>query len=200
MPAAGVVTIVAVVLIVLALVYYLVSTIVALRRIADGLDEVIANVGEIVAKTAPVNDVVLAVAPRLIAAPLAWITARVTGAKCWLHVQDFEVEAAFATGLMDERGLGARLARAFQRFVFRRFDALSSISDEMCRKLESFGVDPARIHQFRNWADLDRVQPLDQPSSYRTEWDIQAPHVALYSGNIANKQGIEIVVEAARRV
>jgi hypothetical protein len=58
MPAAGVVTIVAVVLIVLALVYYLVSTIVALRKIADGLDQVIASVGEIVAKSAPVNDVV----------------------------------------------------------------------------------------------------------------------------------------------
>lgn len=58
MPAAGVVTIAAVVLIVLALVYYLVSTIVALRRIADGLDEVIESVGEIVEKSAPVNDVV----------------------------------------------------------------------------------------------------------------------------------------------
>jgi len=58
MPAAGVVTIVAVVLIVLALVYYLVSTILALRKITDGLDEVIASVGEIVAKSAPVNDVV----------------------------------------------------------------------------------------------------------------------------------------------
>jgi hypothetical protein len=58
MPAAGVVTIVAVVLIVLALVYYLVSTIVALRKIADGLDRVIAGVGEIVSKSAPVNDVV----------------------------------------------------------------------------------------------------------------------------------------------
>jgi hypothetical protein len=58
MPAAGVVTIVAVVLIVLALVYYLVSTILALRKITDGLDEVIAGVGEIVAKSAPVNDVV----------------------------------------------------------------------------------------------------------------------------------------------
>jgi hypothetical protein len=58
MPAAGVVTIVAVVLIVLALVYYLVSTIVALRKIADGLDEVIESVGEIVAKSAPVNEVV----------------------------------------------------------------------------------------------------------------------------------------------
>jgi hypothetical protein len=58
MPAAGVVLIVAVVLIVLALVYYLVSTIFALREITNGLDEVIASVGEIVEKSAPVNGVV----------------------------------------------------------------------------------------------------------------------------------------------
>jgi hypothetical protein len=58
MPAAGVVTIVAVVLIVLALVYYLVSTILQLRAINQGLDEVIAGVGEIVEKTGPVSDVV----------------------------------------------------------------------------------------------------------------------------------------------
>jgi hypothetical protein len=58
MPAAGVVTIAAVVLIVLALVYYLVSTILELQKINRGLDEVIASVGEIVSKSAPVNDVV----------------------------------------------------------------------------------------------------------------------------------------------
>jgi hypothetical protein len=58
MPAAGVVLIVAVVLIVLALVYYLVSTILALRQITAGLDEAIAAVGEIVEKSAPVADVV----------------------------------------------------------------------------------------------------------------------------------------------
>jgi len=58
MPAAGVVLIVTVVLIVLALVYYLVSTIVQLRAITNGLDDVIANVGEILAKTEPVEPVV----------------------------------------------------------------------------------------------------------------------------------------------
>ena len=58
MPAAGVVLIVAVVLIVLALVYYLVSTIVALRQITSGLDEAIEAVGEIVEKSAPVEAVV----------------------------------------------------------------------------------------------------------------------------------------------
>ena len=58
MPAAGVVTIVAVVLIVLALVYYLVNTIVQLQKIAGGLDTVIASVGEILEKTAPLEPVV----------------------------------------------------------------------------------------------------------------------------------------------
>jgi hypothetical protein len=63
--APAVVMIVAVVLIVLALVYYLVSTIVALRKISAGLDDVISSVGEIVAKSAPVNDVVVAINQQL---------------------------------------------------------------------------------------------------------------------------------------
>jgi hypothetical protein len=54
----GLVFLIAVLLIVLALVYFLVSTIVALRRITAGLDEVISSVGEIVEKSAPVNGVV----------------------------------------------------------------------------------------------------------------------------------------------
>ncbi len=63
--AAGVVTIIAVLLIVLALVYYLVSVIVALRKITAGLDETIAGVSEIVQKSGPVNDVVTAINEQL---------------------------------------------------------------------------------------------------------------------------------------
>jgi hypothetical protein len=58
MPAAGVVLIVAVVLIVLALVYYLVSTIGSLMRITSGLDDAIVAVTEIAEKSAPVEAVV----------------------------------------------------------------------------------------------------------------------------------------------
>src|SRR5437588_967197 len=58
MPAAGVVMIVAVVLIIAALVYYLVSTIFALRKITKGLDDAISGVAGIIEKSAPVNDVV----------------------------------------------------------------------------------------------------------------------------------------------
>jgi hypothetical protein len=60
-PAAGIALIVIVLLIVLALVYYLVSIIFALQKITSGLDEVIANVTEIVEKSAPVNEIVNAI-------------------------------------------------------------------------------------------------------------------------------------------
>jgi len=53
--------IIAVVVIVLALVYYLVSTIFALRKIASGLDDVIRDVTGIVEKSAPVNGIVTAI-------------------------------------------------------------------------------------------------------------------------------------------
>ncbi len=63
--AVGAVTILAVVLIVLALVFYLVSVILQLRKIANGLDEVIVHVSEIVHKSAPVNDVVTSINAQL---------------------------------------------------------------------------------------------------------------------------------------
>jgi hypothetical protein len=58
MPAAGVVTIVAVLLIVVALLVYLIPTILTLRQITAGLDEAIAGVGGLIEKTEPVNGVV----------------------------------------------------------------------------------------------------------------------------------------------
>src|SRR6476661_10484183 len=61
----GTVTVVALLLIVLALVYYLLSTILALSTITKGLDEVIASVTEIIEKSAPVNDVVDAINSQL---------------------------------------------------------------------------------------------------------------------------------------
>jgi colanic acid biosynthesis glycosyl transferase WcaI len=142
-------------------------------------------------------DLVFTSAPSLIAAPVAWLAARLSGAKCWLHIQDFEVDAMLATGLVKGR-TASRLGAAFERWVFRRFDVVTSISPQMCRKLSEKGIAPEKIYELRNWADVERVRPLEGPSPYREEWDIGSRHVALYSGNIANKQGIEIVLEAAR--
>jgi len=61
MEPAAAVTLVAVVLVILALVVYLVAVILELRKINAGLDAVISPVGEILTKSEPVNGVVEAI-------------------------------------------------------------------------------------------------------------------------------------------
>jgi colanic acid biosynthesis glycosyl transferase WcaI len=142
-------------------------------------------------------DVVIGIAPSLISIAAARTAARRTGAKLWLHIQDFEVEAAFATGLLKDRGLLAGIARRFEVWAMKA-DIVSTISPQMCEKLIEKGIPAEHIVEFRNWADVNDITPLQRPSPYRSEWNIDRKYVALYSGNIANKQGIGIVVEAAR--
>lgn len=144
-------------------------------------------------------DLVVTIAPALVAAPVGRLAGLVSGAHSWLHLQDFEVEAAFATRLL-KSGAAARVARWFEAVVLKSFDTVSSISPRMCQKLVEKGLDESIVVEFRNWADIDAVVPIPRPSRYREEWGITTPHVALYSGNIANKQGLEAIVDAAARL
>lgn len=142
-------------------------------------------------------DIVINIAPSLGTAPTVLLASTVAGSKSWLHIQDFEVEAAFATGQLNSSGFLAKCARWFERKVLKHFDVMSSISPEMCKKLKEKNVSEDHIYEFRNWAELDHIRPQTE-SSYRTKWGLADKKVALYSGNIAQKQGIEILIEIAR--
>jgi colanic acid biosynthesis glycosyl transferase WcaI len=142
-------------------------------------------------------DAVLAIEPTMLCAPAAWLLARVSGAKAWLHVQDFEFDAALSLGM-----LPAKLAapvRSFERTIMGRFDRVSSISDSMVELLLAKGVKRERALLFPNWVDCTEIHPLGGPSRLRAELGI-APRacVALYSGNMGEKQGLELAIDAAR--
>jgi len=141
-------------------------------------------------------DVVIGIAPSLISLIAARITASLFKTRLWIHIQDFEVEAAFATGLLRSRGALAGLAQRFERWSLRA-DCISTISAQMRERLIDRGIVPEKAFELRNWASIDLIRPLDRPSVLRQEWEITRKHIALYSGNIANKQGTEIIVQAA---
>ena len=141
---------------------------------------------------------VVAIAPALLSVVTAWLAARLAGAKLWIHVQDFEVEAALATGLMQDGSLPARLARWLEARLLRLGDRVSTISPQMCTKLVAKGIAPERVFEMRNWADARFAPDPAGAMALRREWGLGQQVVALYSGNIARKQGIEILVEAAR--
>ena len=136
----------------------------------------------------------------MIAVPVAARMARRAGVPLWLHIQDFEVGAALATGLIDQGSKTANAAARFEERLLRPADVVSTISEPMCALARAKGVDADWIVEIRNWANhADRIATGDG-ERLRAEWGLQGKIVALYSGNIANKQGLEIVIEAARRL
>jgi colanic acid biosynthesis glycosyl transferase WcaI len=145
-------------------------------------------------------DLVLVVEPTLFCAPQALLAARWSGAKAWLHIQDFEVDAAFELGdLASSRGQD--LALTLERWLLRRFDRVSAISGQMVGRLMLKGVDPSRCVHFPNWVDTRAIYPLPNPSSLRLELGIaENAVVALYSGSMGKKQGLDLLVDAARQL
>ncbi|HLX00812.1 MAG TPA: glycosyltransferase WbuB [Trinickia sp.] len=142
-------------------------------------------------------DVVMTIAPALMCAPAAALLARLTGAKSWLHIQDFEVDAAFNLGLL-KGAKSARFARALERSLMRRFDVVSSISERMVERARRLGVDADKIFSMPNWVDTKVIYPLGRASDYRRELAIPAGNkVVLYSGNMGAKQGVEFLAAAA---
>lgn len=145
-------------------------------------------------------DLVFTVAPSLMAVPVAAGAARKANAPLWLHVQDFEVEAAFATGLVNGSTLHGRAARAAEDRILKMADLISTISPQMAEKLVDKGIAADCVHQMRNWTNAGFDFAKADDAAYRRDWNLGDRHVALYSGNIANKQGLEVVVEAARHL
>ena len=143
-------------------------------------------------------DYIIVIAPSLLSAFPAWLASKLCATRLCLHVQDFEVEAAFALGMI-KCNLMRRWILAAESWIMRRFDQVSTISRPMLDKLYRKGVLRERCVLFPNWVDTQLIKPLTKVSPYRNEWHIPREKlVLLYSGNMGNKQGLEVIVDVAK--
>ncbi len=139
-------------------------------------------------------EVVLCITPSLVSAATARIAAWLARAPLWLHVQDFEVDAAFATGLV-RGGLFERVLRWAETALFKSAATVSTISPKMVERLVAKGVALGRALELRNWVSIGGEASGDV---YRREWGLEGRIVALYSGSIGRKQGAGLILDAAR--
>ncbi len=146
--------------------------------------------------------IVLCVAPALFSAPVALLIARLCRARAWLHLQDFELDAATHLGMLGSGNFLTRLVASGESWLLGAFDRVSTISDRMLARLEQKGVHLDRTCFFPNWVDTEAVFPLpDSPESLRKDFSIPTDKIIiLYSGNMGNKQGLEVLVEAAKEL
>ncbi|MEC8011624.1 MAG: glycosyltransferase WbuB [Pseudomonadota bacterium] len=142
-------------------------------------------------------DAVFCVQPTLFCAPMTLLFCKLTGAKSIMHVQDFEVDAMF--GLNMSAGKVEKLGRAFEKWCLKRFDVVSSISHSMLDNAKKKGVPQEKLLFFPNWSNTEFVTPEIDGSEFRAKWGYSAEDkLVLYSGNIGQKQGLEMLLDAAK--
>ena len=143
-------------------------------------------------------DIVAAIVPTLTSAPAALLAARIAGAKSWIHVQDLEVDAAFELGILGHKTT-RRAALAAERALLTRFDLVTTISEAMRERLSQKGVAAERLALFPNWVDTDTITPLPPSAARRRAFGLPEDRViALYSGSMGEKHGLETVIAAAQ--
>ena len=144
---------------------------------------------------------VICVEPTLFAAPLAILAAKAVGARTVLHVQDLEVDAAFAVGHLKSLGFLRKAAYLFEKYTLKGFDRIITISERMSAQLAAKTGKPEQVAIVRNWVDLEHIYPLGRKSAYRRELGYaDDDFIVLYSGNIGAKQGLDTLLDAAAKL
>ena len=137
------------------------------------------------------------VAPSLMSSALVANIAQRVHASSWLHLQDFEIDVAFRLGLLRSDVLKNSMLK-FERSILQTFDRVSSISPRMLLRLKDKGVKPERLREFPNWVDTTAVRPGTRLTKIRSDLSLgEKDIIALYSGSMSKKQGLEFIVAAA---
>jgi colanic acid biosynthesis glycosyl transferase WcaI len=145
------------------------------------------------------DSVVVAVSPALFATALAALRIRLTPSRPGLVVW---VQDIYTLGLAETKqggGVTATITKIVERFVLRSADRVVVIHPRFAQYLsQELGVKPERIAIIRNWTHL-------RPSPVMGQRDARAvlgwptdDWLAVHTGNMGTKQGLENVVETAR--
>lgn len=148
-------------------------------------------------------NIVFLTEPPLLCSPIAIIIGFLSNSKKVLHVHDFEIDAACNLNLL-KSNLLRKLLIVIEKRLMNSFTIVSTISNKMLSLLIDKGVDSNKTALLKNWTDLRLINPKKKTFALKVKlrkiYGIPDDYVvALYSGNMGLKQGLEILSSVAIR-
>lgn len=143
-------------------------------------------------------DVVICISPPFQIGLLPTLYSMVRKIPLWYHLQDLQVDMASELGMIKNKSF-VDLLFSIEKFILKRSTVVSTISEGMVRKVADKKVLEAPCILFPNWVDEQLIKPLPREASLRSELGLATEDkVILYSGSLGEKQGLELIIEAAR--
>jgi len=169
----------------------------ALRRMVHELSFGVSSL--LRALVLPRADLYVVISPPLGLGIVAWLVTRLKRSRYLFHVQDLQPDSAAGLGMV-RAGIFLRLMYACERFAYRGAAGVSGISPGMIDAFAAKGVPSGKIFLLPNWLRQPPagVPETVTPAEFRKTHGVPADaFLAVYSGNLGKKQGLDALLDAA---
>lgn len=115
------------------------------------------------------------------------------------YLQDIHPDVGVAMGKVPSN----RYVRSIRRELFdvyHRCDQMVVLSSDMRQLLLEDGIAPDRVQVIPNWADVQRISPLEGHNAFRLKHGLVDKFVVMYSGNFGLTQRLDHFVQAAAQL
>jgi colanic acid biosynthesis glycosyl transferase WcaI len=145
----------------------------------------------------PAPDVYVVVSPPLLLGMAAWFVGKLKRAPFVFHVQDMQPDAAVGLGMLKANWFTKALY-GLEAFAYRHAARVSGITQGMLASFRGKGVPESKLIYFPNAIDLPNEVSSPERGGFRKRHGF-APEefLAVYSGNLGVKQGLNILFETA---
>lgn len=148
-------------------------------------------------------DVVIVYSPPLPLALTGGMIKRHYGAKFILNIQDIFPQNVIDLGVLKgwKHKPAVWLFERIEKKVYKKADKITFHSEGGRRFLvEKKGVPEEKIITLRNWVDIKPFKNLTQNISFRKKYGLEGKFIILFGGIIGPAQGMEFIVEVARKL
>ncbi|MCJ9429970.1 WcaI family glycosyltransferase [Kordiimonas marina] len=117
-----------------------------------------------------------------------------------LIVKDLQLDIGQNMGAIRNKTVIGFLAW-MERLFFRRADLVTAVSRKMLDRLVEKGAAPSKARLFPDWVDMAHLSPASDADCLAMRGRLGLPEgktIVGYSGNLARKQGIELVLDVAK--
>jgi colanic acid biosynthesis glycosyl transferase WcaI len=144
-------------------------------------------------------DVVLAMSPPLTLGLAGWVAARARRVPFVFNIQDVFPDVAVEVGAISNASV-IRVLRWLERFLYRRADAVTVLSDDLRDNVEEKldGKGDTEVRVIPNFVDTVRIVPGPRSNAYRDEFGLGDRTVVMYAGNLGFSQPLGLMIDAAR--
>jgi glycosyltransferase involved in cell wall biosynthesis len=144
-------------------------------------------------------DVIFAYSPPLPLGITAWLVARLKRIPWILRVEDLYPDAAVSTGILKNK-FAIRFFYWLEKFIYRRVDKLSVISQGFKEIVQSKGINPSKIEITPVWANPDTIIDKGTQTEFRRLQGFKDEYIILYAGNLGHTSDLEVVIDAAEKL